>query len=161
MTQALLKCNVLDVPISFVTIPPVLFAPYFHIATQFSTWCMSFISAKILPLIVSACKGLAVLRGLLIGAGILAALMMNSLLFPRHCRVNPTSFEPPSSIINSLSGLVSQQCLQLPWAPGSVVYGFEQVLISGRLSFYKTADVMIGTSSTLHMHSRPWKLERL
>ncbi|KAF8633737.1 hypothetical protein AX17_004393 [Amanita inopinata Kibby_2008] len=55
--------------VASVTLPPVLFLPYFRPGTEIATW------------------RLAVFRSALNAAGIVAALMMNSLLFPRHCRV--------------------------------------------------------------------------
>ncbi|KAF8061449.1 hypothetical protein FPV67DRAFT_1703736 [Lyophyllum atratum] len=69
-----------DVPISYVvtrttfpvpravTLPPVMFPPYFSESTR-------------------SPGTLAVVRGAMIAAGIVAALLINSVLFPRHCRV--------------------------------------------------------------------------
>ncbi|EMD38705.1 hypothetical protein CERSUDRAFT_113885 [Gelatoporia subvermispora B] len=58
----------LAVPAS-VALPPIAFAKY------------------ISPDTTDSVLTLAILRALMIGAGILAALLMNSLIFPRHCRV--------------------------------------------------------------------------
>ncbi|OCH95253.1 hypothetical protein OBBRIDRAFT_614539 [Obba rivulosa] len=58
----------LAVPAS-VALPPIAFAMY------------------ITPDIPESVLKLAILRALMIGGGILAALLMNSLVFPRHCRV--------------------------------------------------------------------------
>lgn len=55
--------------VAAVTLPPILFTPYFHPDTENYTW------------------RIALLRAALISIGIIAALLANSLLFPRHCRV--------------------------------------------------------------------------
>ncbi|KXN87739.1 hypothetical protein AN958_08215 [Leucoagaricus sp. SymC.cos] len=55
--------------VSAVTLPPILFTPYFQPQEQGNTW------------------RIALLRAGLISLGIIAALLANSLLFPRHCRV--------------------------------------------------------------------------
>ncbi|KAI0670684.1 hypothetical protein C8Q78DRAFT_974868 [Trametes maxima] len=70
ITWIILKTSVtpLAVPAS-VAVPPILMAPY--ISPDPST---------------SALK-LAIIRAVMIAAGIVAALVVNSLLFPRHCRV--------------------------------------------------------------------------
>ncbi|KAI0332078.1 hypothetical protein GY45DRAFT_1299694 [Cubamyces sp. BRFM 1775] len=70
ITWIILKTSVtpLAVPAS-VTLPPILFAPYIHPDPSTS------------PL------KLAIIRAVMIAAGIVAALLVNSLLFPRHCRV--------------------------------------------------------------------------
>ncbi|KAH9857776.1 hypothetical protein C2E23DRAFT_881345 [Lenzites betulinus] len=52
-----------------VALPPILLAPYIHPDTGHTI------------------LELASIRALMIAAGIVAALLMNSLLFPRHCRV--------------------------------------------------------------------------
>ncbi|KAI0646763.1 hypothetical protein C8Q79DRAFT_907394 [Trametes meyenii] len=70
ITWIILKTSVtpLAIPAS-VAVPPILMAPY--ISPDPST---------------SALK-LAIIRAVMIAAGIVAALVVNSLLFPRHCRV--------------------------------------------------------------------------
>ncbi|KAF9451224.1 hypothetical protein P691DRAFT_724576 [Macrolepiota fuliginosa MF-IS2] len=55
--------------VAAITLPPILFTPYFRPHEEVSTWRM------------------ALLRAALISLGIVAALLVNSLLFPRHCRV--------------------------------------------------------------------------
>ncbi|KAF8892705.1 hypothetical protein BD779DRAFT_1436676 [Infundibulicybe gibba] len=54
--------------VASITLPPILFTPYFHAISPS-------------PL------RLAILRSLLIIAGIISALLMNNFVFPRHCRV--------------------------------------------------------------------------
>ncbi|GLB35274.1 putative fusaric acid resistance protein-like [Lyophyllum shimeji] len=54
--------------VAFITLPPILLPSYFNETARSPGM-------------------LAVLRGGLIAAGIVAALLMNSFLFPRHCRV--------------------------------------------------------------------------
>lgn len=54
--------------VASVTIPPILFTPYLGLPH---------------PSVI----GLAALRGLQISIGIVAAILINHLLFPRHCRV--------------------------------------------------------------------------
>ncbi|KAI0362777.1 hypothetical protein OH77DRAFT_1417068 [Trametes cingulata] len=70
ITWIILKTSVtpLAVPAA-VTLPPILFAPYIH------------------PDPSTTALELAMIRALMIAAGIVAALIVNSLLFPRHCRV--------------------------------------------------------------------------
>ncbi|KAI8998920.1 hypothetical protein BD414DRAFT_476445 [Trametes punicea] len=70
ITWIILQTSVtpLAVPAS-VTLPPILFAPYIH------------------PDPSTTPLQLAIIRAVMIAAGIVAALLMNSLLFPRHCRV--------------------------------------------------------------------------
>ncbi|OSD02763.1 hypothetical protein PYCCODRAFT_1389411 [Trametes coccinea BRFM310] len=70
ITWIILETSVtpLAVPAS-VTLPPILFAPYIH------------------PDPTTTPLRLAVIRAVMIAVGIVAALLMNSLLFPRHCRV--------------------------------------------------------------------------
>ncbi|RDB24188.1 Uncharacterized protein C26F1.08c [Hypsizygus marmoreus] len=55
--------------VTAITLPPILFAAYFGNNITLSSGMI------------------AVFRGAMIMAGIVAALLMNSLLFPRHCRV--------------------------------------------------------------------------
>ncbi|THH09172.1 hypothetical protein EW146_g8766 [Bondarzewia mesenterica] len=55
--------------VASITLPPILFNGYLD-------------PTATTPVII-----LAVMRALLIGGGIIAALLMNTLLFPRHCRV--------------------------------------------------------------------------
>ncbi|PFH47852.1 hypothetical protein AMATHDRAFT_151147 [Amanita thiersii Skay4041] len=55
--------------VASVTLPPILFLPYFRPGTSPVAW------------------KLAVFRSAMNAVGIVAALMMNSLVFPRHCRV--------------------------------------------------------------------------
>ncbi|KAI0075450.1 hypothetical protein K474DRAFT_1646442 [Panus rudis PR-1116 ss-1] len=52
-----------------VTLPPIMFVQY------------------VTPDMTVSVSRLALLRALMIGAGMIAALLMNSLVFPRHCRV--------------------------------------------------------------------------
>ncbi|KDQ59407.1 hypothetical protein JAAARDRAFT_32964 [Jaapia argillacea MUCL 33604] len=54
--------------VAAVTIPPIVFTPYLQ------------------PSTVSIAE-LSLLRGLMIGAGIVAALVVNHFIFPRHCRM--------------------------------------------------------------------------
>ncbi|KAI0637282.1 hypothetical protein C8Q77DRAFT_1050225 [Trametes polyzona] len=70
ITWIILKTSVtpLAVPAS-VALPPILLAPYIHPDTDHTI------------------LELASIRALMIAAGIVAALLMNSLLYPRHCRV--------------------------------------------------------------------------
>ncbi|EGO29517.1 hypothetical protein SERLADRAFT_359518 [Serpula lacrymans var. lacrymans S7.9] len=55
--------------VASVTLPPIVLSQYLSLATNIST------------------LDLAVYRGAMIGIGIVAALLMNSLVFPRHSRV--------------------------------------------------------------------------
>ncbi|KAJ3567123.1 hypothetical protein NP233_g6565 [Leucocoprinus birnbaumii] len=55
--------------VASVTLPPILFTPYFKPSQESYTW------------------RIALLRAALIAVGIVGALLANSLLFPRHCRV--------------------------------------------------------------------------
>ncbi|KAI0781250.1 hypothetical protein BD413DRAFT_462963 [Trametes elegans] len=70
ITWIILKTSItpLAVPAS-VALPPILFAPY------------------ISPDPNTSALHLAIIRAVTIAAGIVAALLVNSLLFPRHCRV--------------------------------------------------------------------------
>ncbi|TBU28948.1 hypothetical protein BD311DRAFT_307591 [Dichomitus squalens] len=52
-----------------VTLPPIVFAHY------------------VSPTLATSALKLSIVRAVMIAAGIVAALLMNSLLFPRHCRV--------------------------------------------------------------------------
>ncbi|TFK82012.1 hypothetical protein K466DRAFT_531014, partial [Polyporus arcularius HHB13444] len=70
ITWIILKTSVapLAVPAS-VTLPPIVFAQYIN------------------PDPTTSALKLAIVRAVMIAAGIVAALIVNSLLFPRHCRV--------------------------------------------------------------------------
>lgn len=63
----------------------------------------------------------------MIAAGIVAALLMNSFLFPRRCRVrnqSPLSTNPRLSLH---TGHVHKQCLPNPRVVESIVHGIKLV----------------------------------
>jgi hypothetical protein len=71
--------------VAMVTLPPLIFNQYLHQDPNVSVFMLAF------------------LRALTIGAGIIAAVLMNTFLFPRHCR--PLFLQSASRTLGILSQL--------------------------------------------------------
>ena len=73
-----------------VTLPPIVFAQYINpdpATDALSASVLSICFCVLVSGLTYFVAELAIVRAVMIAAGIVAALIVNSVLFPRHCRV--------------------------------------------------------------------------